>query len=199
MTAGEVIYEEGAPFTHAVFPHSGLISLMADMFDGKSVEKTTIGHEGFLGFVLIMGGGGTLGKSVVQIPGYASWLDIRDLDEALGEFHCVREAMLRYAKSLITQLMETVACNSLHAAEQRILKWLLTAHDSVPADRFSLRQQVIAEALGLRRATVSAVCSQLQSDGLLEYSRGDVVILDRAGMEDRACECFHRIRKASML
>jgi CRP-like cAMP-binding protein len=199
MNTGEVLYEQGAPFSHAVFPHAGLISLMADMADGKRVEKTAIGYEGFLGFVLIMGGGTALGKSLVQIPGYASWLSIAHLDEALAEFECVREAMLRYAKSLITQLMETVACNSLHSAEQRILRWLLTAHDSVPGDRFALRQQVVAEALGLRRATVSAVCSQLQSDGVLDYSRGDVVILDRTGMEAKACECFHRIRRASML
>nr|WP_244441769.1 helix-turn-helix domain-containing protein [Rhizobium grahamii] len=94
--------------------------------------------------------------------------------------------------------METVACNSLHSAEQRVIRWLLTAHDSVSGDNFDLTQQVVAEVLGLRRATVSAICSQLQSDGLLEYSRGDVTIADRAGLEKRACECLHNIQKASM-
>lgn len=195
MVAGEVIYEEGA---YAVFPHTGLISPMATMANGKSVEKTSVGHEGFLGFGLIMGGSGAFGRCVVQVPGYASWLSKVDLDEALEEFQCVRETMLRYAKSLITQLMETVACNSLHSAEQRSIRWLLTAHDSVVGDRFSLTQQVIAEVLGLRRATVSAVCSELLSEGLIEYTRGDITIVNRAGLESKACECFHKIRKASM-
>ena len=198
MSAGEVIYEEGAPFTHAVFPHSGLISLMATMANSKSVEKTSVGHEGFLGFGLIMGGSGAFGRCVVQVPGYASWLSKADLDEALAEFKCVRETMLRYAKALITQLMETVACNSLHSAEQRVIRWLLTAHESVSGDNFDLKQQVVAETMGLRRATVSAICSQLLSEGLLEYSRGDVTIVNRAGLEARACECFHKIQKASL-
>ncbi|CCM76753.1 putative Transcriptional regulator, Crp/Fnr family [Rhizobium mesoamericanum STM3625] len=198
VIAGEVIYEDGAPFTHAVFPHAGLISLMATMANSKTVEKTSVGHEGFLGFGLIMGGSGAFGRCVVQVPGYASWLSKADLDQALAEFQCVRETMLSYAKSLITQLMETVACNSLHSAEQRVIRWLLIAHDSVLGDNFDLTQQIVAEVLGLRRATVSAICSQLQSDGLLEYSRGVVTIVDRAGVEARACECLHNIQKASM-
>jgi CRP-like cAMP-binding protein len=198
MVAGEVIYEEGAPFTHAVFPHTGLISLMTEMANGRRVEKTSVGHEGFLGFGLIMGGTGALGMCVAQVPGYASWLSIADLDEALEEFQCVGETMLRYAKSLITQLMETVACNSLHSAEQRSIRWLLRAHDCVVGDRFNLTQQVVAEVLGLRRATVNAICSELASEGLIEYSRGDVTIANRARLESKACECFHKIRKASM-
>lgn len=196
--AGEIIYEDGAPFTHAVFPHSGLLSLMAEMEDGRSVEKASIGPEGFLGFVLLMGGGNAISRSVVRIPGYASWLSIADLDEALEDFRCVREAMLRYAKSLITQLMESVACNSLHAAEQRVARWLLNAHDSVDGDAFRLTQLAIAEVLGLRRATVSEVCSQLQAAGLLDYARGELSIVDRQGLEGRACECYRRIRTASM-
>lgn len=194
--AGEVIYEENAPFTHAVFPHSGLISLMAEMGNGRTVEKTAIGPEGFLGFVLIMGGSSTAGRSVVRVPGHASWLSISDLNEALEEFQCVRETMLRYAKSLITQLMETVACNRLHSAEQRVIRSLLHAHDSGDGDHFNLTQQSVAEALGLRRATVSEICSQLQAAKLLNYSRGDVSILDRQEMENRACECYRKIRVA---
>lgn len=195
-SAGEVLYEEGGTLEHAVFPHSGLVSLMAEMDNGRSVEKTAIGPEGFLGFVLIMGGSNAISRTVVRVPGHASWLPIADLNEALERFQCVRETMLRYARSLITQLMETVACNSLHSAEQRVIRWLLHAHDSVGKGRFALTQQAVAEALGLRRATVSEICSQLQGAGLLDYSRGDVSILERQAMEARACECFHRICRA---
>lgn len=197
--AGEVIYEDGAPFTHAVFPHHGVFSLMARMQNGKTVEKASIGVEGFLGFALILGGGNAISTSVVQVPGYASWLSIADLDEALAEFECVRETMLRYAKSLITQLMESVACNSLHSAEQRLGRWLLHAHDRIDGDRFMITQQALSEILGLRRATVSETCSQLQSVGILDYSRGVITIVDRLALERRACECYRRVCRASLL
>jgi len=199
FSAGEVIYEVGAPFTHAVFPHEGSLSLMAFMEDGRSVEKASIGLEGFLGFVLIMGGGSAISTSVARVPGHASWLSIEDLDEALAEFVCVRETMLRYAKALISQTMESVACNSLHSAEQRIARWLLHVHDRVQGDRFLLTQQAMAESLGLRRATVSDICSQFQRAGLLDYSRGVLTVVERAALESKACECYRRVRLTSLL
>ncbi len=199
FSAGEVIYQVGAPFTHAVFPHEGSLSLMAYMEDGRSVEKASIGLEGFLGFVLINGGGSAISTSIARVPGYASWLSIQDLDEALAEFICVRETMLRYAKALISQTMESVACNSLHSAEQRIARWLLHVHDRVQGDRFLLTQQAMAESLGLRRATVSDVCSQFQRAGLLHYTRGILTIVERAALESKACECYRRVRLTSLL
>ncbi|RYG87093.1 MAG: Crp/Fnr family transcriptional regulator [Alphaproteobacteria bacterium] len=199
FSAGEVIYQHGAPFTHAVFPHEGALSLMAYMEDGRSVEKASIGLEGFLGFVLLMGGGDAISTSVARIPGHASWLSIAHLDEALAEFVCVRETMLRYAKALISQTMESVACNSLHSAEQRIARWLLHAHDRVEGDRFLLTQQALAESLGLRRATVSEACSEFQRYGLLDYTRGVLTVVDRVGLEGKACECYGRVRQTSLL
>lgn len=198
VRVGEVIYEEHEPFSHAVFPHEGVLSLMADMQDGRSVEKTSIGLEGFLGFVLLMGGGNAISRTVVQVPGYASWISIADLDTALETYPCVRETMLRYAKLLITQTMESVACISLHMAEQRVARWLLHAHDRVRGDAFMITQQGISEVLGLRRATVNEVCSRLQNDGVLTYARGAMAITDRSALERRACECYKRIRRLSL-
>ena len=195
MRAGEIIYEDGAPFTHAVFPHEGVLSLMAVMQDGRSVEKTSIGLEGFLGFVLLMGGGNAISRSVVQVPGYASWIAIPDLDQALETYPCVLQVMLRYAKILITQTMETVACNSLHMAEHRVSRWLLHAHDRVAGDKFQITQQSVSEVLGLRRATVSEVCSRLQDAGIIAYSRASLAVLDRAALESRSCECYKRISR----
>lgn len=196
MSVGEVIYEERAPVTHAVFPHEGVISLMSQMQSGRTVEKASIGYEGFLGFAFILGGGNTVSRSTVRIAGYASWLAIEDLDEAIAAFPCVSDIMLRYSKSFITQLLESVACNSLHTAQQRIARWLLNAHDRVEGDSFSLTQEALSEVLGLRRATVSEVWSELQRTGAISYSRGRISILDRQALEERTCECFHRIRKA---
>lgn len=171
---------------------------MANMEDGRSVEKTSIGLEGLLGFVLLMGGNGALSRTVVQVPGYASWISIADLDTALETFPCVRETMLRYAKLLITQTMESVACISQHRAEQRVSRWLLQAHDRVQGDVFQITQQAVSDILGLRRATVNEICSRLQEEKILTYVRGSLTILDRPGLERRTCECYHRIRRLSL-
>ena len=191
--AGEVIYEEGAPLTHAVFPHEGIISYLAPMEDGRSVEKSSVGLDGVVGFTLIMGGSGAISRSVVLVPGYASWLARSDMDEALTEYECLRQAMLRYSIHLITRLMETVTCNALHTAEQRVARWMMQAHDNVSGDRFSITQQAIADALGLRRATVSEVCSRLQAEGLIDYSRGEIRVPEKEMLVGRACECYGRM------
>lgn len=195
---GEVIYEAGETFTHAVFPHSGVISLLSEMDDGRSVEKASIGNEGFLGFTYLLGGTDALSRTVVQVPGYASWLAMSDLDEAMERFVCVREAMLRYSKALIVQLMETVCCNSLHSAEQRVSRWLLHAHDRMDMSPFLLTQESLARALGLRRATVSEASSELMRSGAIAYTRGAVTVLDRTILRAHACDCYDRIVAASM-
>jgi len=198
MNTGEVVFEDGAPVTHAVFPHEGVVSIIAEMNGGRSVEKSSIGPEGFLGFSLIMGGGASLGRSVVQVPGQASWVAIADLDVALDAFQCVREILLRYAKSHTVQLMESVACNSLHTAEQRVARWLLHAHDRVEGDAYYVTQEAVARLLALRRATVNAICTDLMDAGAISYHRGSLRVTDRKALHARACECYDRIRRASL-
>lgn len=102
--------------------------------------------------------------------------------------------MLRYARSLISQLLQTVACNGLHTAEQRVARWILLAADRVDADTLHLTQQAVADVLGLRRATVSEICSQFQAAQLVDYARGEMVITNREGLESRVCDCYRRIR-----
>lgn len=198
LEPGMILYENSQPFTHAIFPHSGIISLLARMEDGRSVEKTSIGREGFLGFTYLMGGKDSVSQTVVQVPGYASWLPIEDLDAAMEEFKCVRTAMLSYSKALIVQLMETVACNTLHTAEQRVARWLLHADDRMTEKRFALTQESLSRVLGLRRATVSEAYTALSKSGAISYSRGMIEILDRSVLRSHACECYDRIAIAGM-
>lgn len=198
LKTGDVILDDGAPVTHVIFPHEGVVSIVAEMADGRSVEKSSVGNEGFVCLTLIMGGGASFGRWVVQVPGTASWVSIEDLDVALERFHCVREIMLRYAKAHTLQLMESVACNSLHTAQQRISRWLLNAHDRVCGDTFYLTQESLSRLLALRRATVNLVCSDLLSSGAITYHRGSMTIADRRLLQSHACECYQRIRDASL-
>lgn len=193
VTAGETLFDHGDPIHHAIFPQSGVISMLSQSEGGKSVEQASIGNEGFLGFTYLMGGGSVPARAMVQISGEASWLTIADLEEAMTRFVCVRAALLRYSQALIIQLMETIACNGLHSAEQRIASWLLLADRRMQGRTFALTQDGLGRALGLRRATVSNICSDLQRAGAITYSRGHLAVVDRAGLRNHACSCHDRI------
>lgn len=198
VEAGDVLFDQDAPLSHAIFPQLGVVSMMSHVEDGKSVEKVSVGNEGFLGLTYLMGGSSAVARTVVQVPGYASWLSIADLEEAMERFVCVREAMLNYAKALIIQLMETVACNGLHSAEQRVARWLLLADERMEGSAFTLTQDALGRALALRRATISNICSNLQKTDAITYVRGRVTVVDRHRLHDHACTCYDNI-KAGML
>jgi len=193
---GQLVYRDGEAITETLFPESCIISVVGGMADGRSVEKTSIGSEGYVGPVTHRGGGTAYGDHVVQVPGEAWVLSVKYLDQALQRFPELGAAMQLHQKTHMLQLMEAAACNSVHNAEQRIVRWLLRAHDRVEGDTFYLTQEAIANLLALRRATVNAVCSDLMQSGAITYNRGNVTIIDRERMSARACECYERIRIA---
>jgi CRP-like cAMP-binding protein len=193
---GEIIFEKGEPLTHAVFPVSGQISLMAVRDDGRVAEKMAIGPEGMLGLRFFLGGGIAKSHSVVRIPGEAVWLPMTAIQTMLERFPCLRTIMLHYGNAMIAQLLESAACNSLCLAPERVARWLLHAHDSVHGDSIQITQESLAEALGLRRATVNSACLELGKAGIIDYSRGKLIICDREKLEDRASQAYANIRSA---
>ena len=196
MKAGEVIYENEAHVTHAVFPERGVVAIMAEMRDGRSVQQGSVGYEGFVGYAIVLGGGTALGRSVVLVAGEALWVPIAAFDQALLRFMSVRDAMLRYGQAHTIELMQLVACSSLHPADQRLSRWLLQTSDRMQAESFYLTQDAMAKTLGLRRATINMICGELMDAGAIDYSRGNLTVTDRAKLEARSCECYDRIRQA---
>ena len=193
MQAGEIIYDPAGAFAYAVFPHSGQISMIAVRDDGRIAEQIALGPEGMLGLSMILGGTSPLSLSVTRIPGVATWIPVEAMNEALTRFPCFYRAMILYGRALIVQLMENVACNSLGHAPERVAHRLLHAHDSVHGDTILITQESLAEALGLRRATVNGVCTDLGREGIITYARGKVIVNDRAGLEARASDAYGRI------
>jgi CRP-like cAMP-binding protein len=199
LSLGQLLYDEGDEVTHAIFPHEGVVSFMAEIKDGRGMEAGSVGLEGFVGFTLMMGGGKATGQSIVQVPGYASWISIKDLDEAIEAFPCVRTAMMSYAKYLVTRLAGSVACVSLHNAEQRISRWLLDAHDRMTGDTFQVTQASLSEILGLGRPTVNGVCIGLMNSGAILYSRGHLTVSNRDILISHSCECYERLNRSRQL
>lgn len=192
VATGEQLYADMAPFTHAVFPRSGVISLMGRRENGTQAEKAAIGNEGFLGLAVILGTGYSLSSSVVRVAGEVTYIPMSVMHEAGERFACFRLIMMRYAQALVVQLMESVISARLDQAEAQVVNWLLFAHRRMHGAPFVLTQDSLAEALGIRRVTVSAVWTKLKREGIMRYSRGHVQILDVQRLQAHASESYGR-------
>jgi len=188
------IYEQGESIKFALFPESGVISLVKLLDDGNIVETATVGNEGMVGLPVVLGDGRALLRAFCQVPGRA----LRIRADALvaerrrgGQFG---ELLLRYANATLATLAQGVACNRAHSLEERMCRWLLMTHDRVGTDSFPLTQEFLAQMLGVRRPTVNIAGTSLQRAGLIRYSRGRITVVDRKGLEEASCECYAHIR-----
>jgi CRP-like cAMP-binding protein len=196
LRRGEILFEAGmdVPATH--FPSAGtVVAIVVVVDDGRTVEVATIGKEGAVGGIVSGGKAPAFGRAVVQVPGFALRVDLKALEAAKARSPHVRDLFARYADALLAQVMQSVACNALHAIEARCCRWLLSAQDRSGGADIPLTQEYLAEMLGVQRTTVSAVARMLQEQGLIRYRRGSIHILDRAAVEKRSCECYFNVAR----
>jgi len=196
LERGQVLHAADAVIEHIYFIEQGLVSLVKTMSDGLVVEVGTIGVEGMVGVSSLVGINRALVDVVVQAPGAALRVRPGVIGEEMAASQRFRDLILRYGHALLMQFFQMAACNSLHSIEQRCCRWLLIAHDSAPTGSFPLTHEFLAMLLGVQRAGVSVAASALQKAGVIEYHYGRVTIVDRHGLEARACECYEAIRAA---
>jgi len=158
------------------------------MQSGATVETATIGRGGVIGASAALGARWTFGRAVVQLAGSAAWLSAAQFHAAANECRAIRDLIVRYNDLLLAQVQQSVACNALHALEARLCRWLLQTHDCVDGDAIPLTQEFLGQMLGVRRTTVTIAARLLQSAGLIRYRRGLIHIVDRAALEEIACE-----------
>jgi CRP-like cAMP-binding protein len=191
LPSGEKLYKSGDAIEHVYFPGEGLVSLVTHMNDGTTVEVGIIGRDGMVGIPVLLGDDIAFEEAVVQIEGSAMRMRSGDFKESLKENHSpLLTQLLLYTRSLMRQVGRTAACNRIHTVEERLSRWLLMCHDRMETDELPLTQEFISNMLGTRRASVGSAATGLQTEGLIRYSRGHIKILDRAGLEDSACECY---------
>lgn len=195
LEKGDRLHDPGETIYDIYFPLDCVLSITLTMSDGTTAETGMVGRREMIGVNAFMGGRETTQTTyIVQVEGNAMKIDARLLRE---EFDCnkdLRDVMLRYTQAFIAQISQTTACNSLHKLEQRLARWLLEVHDRVEGDELNLTQEFIADMLGVRRAGVTQTAQVLQESGLIRYQRGHIHILNRAGLECYACECFHTVK-----
>ena len=195
MSLGQVIYEPGYRLSHVYFPATSIVSLLYVLENGASAEIAVVGNEGLIGIALFMGGETTSGRAVVQSAGRAYRLDAGVLKEEFHRAGAVQRLLLRYTQALITQMAQTAVCNRHHSIDQQLCRWLLLSIDRLPSNELTMTQELIANMLGVRRAGVTEAAVKLQDAGLIRYSHGRIEVLDRAGLEKRACECYRVVRR----
>jgi CRP-like cAMP-binding protein len=189
MPLGRTVYEPGRPLAHAYFPTSCVVSFLSVLEDGASTEVALTGKEGLIGWPLLTGAEFTH-RAIVQVPGYAYRIAARVLVQAFDEYKALRRTLLLYTHSLITQAAQTAVCHRHHTLEQQLCRWLLSMIDRLPGSDFEMTQEAIASKLGVRREGVTEAAHKLQRSGLIACRRGHITIVNRAGMEQHACECY---------
>ena len=196
LDLGASIYEANTPILHVHFPTSGIIS-MVSVSDEGTVEVGTVGREGMAGIPVLLQAEAMATRAFVQVTGASLRMSASDFQRTMSESAPFARLMLRYAQSLFDQVAQSVACNRLHTLEERCARWLLMAHDRAGADELPLKQQFLAEMLGVHRPAVTLAAGALQKAGLIRYRRGVIAVLDRDGLEAASCSCY-RIARASM-
>jgi CRP-like cAMP-binding protein len=191
---GDALHRPGEKIEHVYFLQSGIVSLMAIMEGGTGVETVSIGHEGAVGTIEGFGALHAFTSALVQVPGVASRMPGPIFRRILGESPALRELVNHYHMTVMAQVQQTAACNALHDLERRLSRTLLLLGDRC-ADDIQLSHDTLAEMLGVRRSSVTAVARSLRDLGAIEYRRAVIRILDRDKLESVVCECYRTIRR----
>lgn len=195
LSIGEIVYEAGSVMNYVYFPETAVLSMLATMEDGRTIEVGPVGREGLMGLRIALGAETTPDRVIVHIAGNALRLKASVLKAELdaGRNTLFRN-LLRYTQMLLAMTGRTAACNKLHALEQQLARWLLTMNDYV-GDELRLTHELIALTLGVRRAGVTVAANGFREVGVIDYRRGYIQVVDRKGLEAIACECYPVIKK----
>jgi CRP-like cAMP-binding protein len=195
MPLGQAVYESGGPQGYVYFPTTSIVSLLYVLADGATAEIAVTGKEGLVGIALFMGGETTPSRAVVQSAGQGYRLRAKLLKREFERGGPLQHLLLRYTQALITQMTQTAVCNRHHAVDQQLCRWLLLSLDRLEASELVMTQELIANMLGVRREGVTEAAGKLQAEGLIEYSRGKISVLNRPQLEARVCECYSVVKK----
>lgn len=194
MPLGRVLYESGDRMRHVYFPTTSIVSLLYVMESGASAEIAIVGNEGVVGISLFMGGETTPSRALVQSAGQAFRVPGKVLKDEFRRGGPLQHVLLRYTQALITQMAQTAVCNRHHSVAQQFCRWLLMSLDRLATNELTMTQQLIANMLGVRREGVTQAAGKLQKLGLITYHRGRITVINRAGVEKQACECYQVVK-----
>jgi CRP-like cAMP-binding protein len=192
---GEILFEPPDRIRNLYFPTSSIISFLAELPNGDSVEVGLTGYEGFAGVDVVLGIDTASKVATIQAAGGALRIAAPTIKEAFKRGGKLQQYLLQYTHALMSQISASVLCNVRHRIDGRLARWLLMYHDRLASDEFLLTHEFMANMLGIRRASVTEAARQLQDEGLIDYNRGNFRILSRAGLEGKTCECYPVVKE----
>jgi len=191
----QVLQAAQEPISHVYFLDGGLGSVTDVTSDGNMVEVAAVGDEGFVNVDAALGADVASHQVIIQVSGsHAHALPLRDFRAALDQSASFRDAMHRYARGFLATVTQSASCLALHPVQERCCRWLLTAHDRMHVDQFTISHEFLAMMLGVSRPTVTIVAGVLQKAGLIQYVHGKMTIVDRRQLEAASCECYATLR-----
>ena len=197
LDSNQTIHEPGETAEHVFFPLQGLISMVAMMEDGTSVEIGMIGKEGMFPVSAILGDDRPSQRAMVQLPGNGLRMPSRLLQQEALTDAALQLLLLRYVQLTLSTAAQTAACNRLHVLEERCARWLLSAHDRAESNIFPMTHDFLSMMLGVRRPGVTIAVQSFRDSGMISYNHGTMSILDRNGLEAASCECYRIIQDES--
>jgi len=190
LASGHVLCTSGKPLTEVYFPLTGtIVAVLVRLRHGPAVEATIIGREGVVGGIVTGPGHPSFARAIAQVPGWSARIAATRLQETKDRSPELRDLFARYADALLAQVLQSVVCNAFHPMQQRLARRLLSTQDRIGTHELPLTQDHLAQTLGVHRSTVIRVARSLQENGVIEYARGRIAIVDRPRLEQVACEC----------
>jgi CRP-like cAMP-binding protein len=196
LQLGQVVFDVGAPIKHVYFPSTSIISMTHLLSEGKSIEVAMIGAEGVLGMSALMGDTKSSVRSLVLKAGGAYRVPASWMQREFEHSSSVMQIMLKFSQTLMMQISQIAACNSHHSLEQRLSRWLMLYADRVNDKHILCTQELIAQTLGVRRERLAKVASTLKKQGLIDYSRGAISLVNKEALKRSTCECYGAIKKS---
>ena len=194
LPLGKVLYEPGQTLSRVYFPIDSIVSLLYMTESGASAEIAMVGYEGVVGIAVFMGGASTTSRALIQSAGRAYSLSAPQLVREFNQNSETRKLLLRYTQSLVASMAQTAACNRHHSIDQQLCRWLLLSLDRLPGNTLTMTQELVANMLGVRREGVSLAAGKLQKLGVIKYSHGQIIVLDRPRLEQLSCECYPEVK-----
>ena len=191
---GDVLYEPGDPIQHVYFPNNCVVSLLTLVEGERALEVGLVGREGMVGVSLALGSGVSPVRALVQGAGTAMRMKAARFRQELRKSLPLQSAVHRYANALMVQVSQTAACNRFHMADARLARWLLMMRDRGRSSHIHLTHEFLSAMLGVRREGVTVAAGKLQAAGLIQYSRGNIRILDHQGLVSASCACYDIVR-----
>lgn len=188
-------YGRGKPILYGHFLVTGMSSELVHLKDGRAIDTGPVGREGFVELPLLLGDNMATRDCMMQIPGRGWRVNAEVVREVFSRFEGLGLLLHRYIGVRLLQATQTAACNLLHTLEERLARWLLTAHDHSASDVLPLTHEFLSEMLGANRSTVTLAAGKLDTTGLIEYRRGRVRIVNRGGLVETTCECYSTINE----